>query len=76
MDPIPNKLKDLQECVVDSKNGRVYPNLTNLDRVRMIENPQSSRHVYHPLCCFIKAKFFHNSKRYSPTKVEKKTVNF
>ena len=67
MDPIPEKLKNLKSCYADATNGRTRKDLSLQMNGLNILNPYDQAKEfgeYHPLCCNIKMKFYHNSVRF------------
>ena len=63
MEPIPESLKHLEtnNHLSDVENGKV---LTLLDfNGILIYNVDDKLNPLHPLCCFLRAKYFHHSER-------------
>ena len=64
MDPIPEKLKNLKTCHTDGENGRVYKDLSQMSSVIIFALDKTTKTgEFHPLCCYAKTKFNHNSAR-------------
>ena len=64
MDPIPEKLESLKPSYTDAQSGQVCKNLSHMSSVIILALDKSTKTgEFHPLCCYVKTKFYHNSAR-------------
>ena len=70
MDPIPEKLKHLAtDCTfTELENGNVQ-RLPDFSNIIMYKADKGVTQNYHPLCCFLRVKFYHHAERYTCSKI-------